>query len=96
MGTNQDGKNWQYACQNCGTPYTSKPKFCYDCGYRTILPLTAFENATDDCDEWSTLLKFVADELFLRTEWISRMCNRVVWGGRNRKSNRKEHIAASV
>jgi rRNA maturation endonuclease Nob1 len=51
MGTNQDGKNWQYACQNCGTPYTSKPKFCYDCGYRTILPITAFENTTDDCDE---------------------------------------------
>jgi rRNA maturation endonuclease Nob1 len=51
MGTNQDGKNWQYACQNCGTPYTSKPKFCYDCGYRTILPIAALQNTTDDCEE---------------------------------------------
>jgi uncharacterized OB-fold protein len=51
MGTNQDGKKWQYACQNCGTPYTSKPKFCYDCGYRTILPIAALQNTTADCDE---------------------------------------------
>ena len=39
MSIHQDDEKWKYACQNCGTPYTSKPEFCYDCGCSTVLPL---------------------------------------------------------
>lgn len=48
MSTNQDRKKWRYACQNCGTPYTTKPRFCYDCGYRTVVPITFFQNGSDE------------------------------------------------
>lgn len=51
MGTNQDEKKWEFACQNCGTPYTSKPRFCYDCGCQTIVPSSLLQNTTDDSIE---------------------------------------------
>jgi rRNA maturation endonuclease Nob1 len=48
MRPNRDEKKWVYACQNCGTPYTSKPKFCCDCESGTIVPLAVLQNSTDD------------------------------------------------
>lgn len=51
MGTNQDEKKWQYACQNCGTPYTSRPEFCYDCGYRTVVPADVLRRTSDESGE---------------------------------------------
>jgi rRNA maturation endonuclease Nob1 len=30
---------WDYACRICGTPYRSKPEFCYDCGRGTVVPI---------------------------------------------------------
>lgn len=51
MGTDQDEKKWEYARQNCGTPYTSKLRFRHDCGYRTVVPVDLLRNTVDDSDE---------------------------------------------
>lgn len=51
VGVNRDEKSWEYACQNCGTPYASKPKFCYDCGGHAVVPVDRLRNVTDDSDE---------------------------------------------
>lgn len=48
MGTNQDARDRRYACQNCGVPYATKPRFCYDCGYRTVVPAAVLLNGADD------------------------------------------------
>jgi rRNA maturation endonuclease Nob1 len=34
---NRNEKSWEYVYQNCGTPYTLKPRFCYDCGGHTVV-----------------------------------------------------------
>jgi rRNA maturation endonuclease Nob1 len=51
MGTNQDEKNWEYACQNCGAPYPSKPTFCYNCGRDTVVPIDLVKITTDESTE---------------------------------------------
>lgn len=32
-------REWNYACQICGAPFESKPKFCYQCGKGTVVPI---------------------------------------------------------
>ena len=32
-------RKWNYACQICGAPFESKPKFCYQCGKGTVVPI---------------------------------------------------------
>lgn len=34
-----DGLPYRYACQHCGAPYTSEPKFCYECKGDSIAPI---------------------------------------------------------
>lgn len=48
MWPNQDKKKWEYACQNCGLPYTSKPRFGYSCNSQTIVPAKALQASADD------------------------------------------------
>jgi rRNA maturation endonuclease Nob1 len=55
MGPNQDERNGRYACQNCGVPYATKPRFCYDCGYRTIVPAAVLLNESDDSESNDSL-----------------------------------------
>ena len=50
MRSHQDKKKWKYACQHCGTPYTSKPRFCYTCDSQTIVPVEVLQNSTDESD----------------------------------------------
>jgi rRNA maturation endonuclease Nob1 len=47
MIINQDKKKWKFACQGCGTPYTSKPEFCYECDGQTVVPIDWFQNTTE-------------------------------------------------
>lgn len=37
---NVDKFSWKYACQNCGTPFKSKPSLCYDCTSEQIVPVS--------------------------------------------------------
>lgn len=32
-------RRWNYACRICGTPFRSKPEFCYDCSRGTVVPI---------------------------------------------------------
>lgn len=32
-------RGWNYACPICGAPFESKPKFCYQCGKDTVVPI---------------------------------------------------------
>lgn len=32
-------RRWNYACQICGAPFESRPKFCYQCGKGTVVSI---------------------------------------------------------
>ncbi|WP_331235765.1 hypothetical protein [Natronorarus salvus] len=34
-----DGGRYEFACRRCGTPYASKPEFCYECKADSISPI---------------------------------------------------------
>jgi rRNA maturation endonuclease Nob1 len=44
---NVDRKSWRYACSRCGSPYKSKPAFCYDCEEPTVVPISDVIDAID-------------------------------------------------